>query len=112
MASPEKGMSPIKLRATKHEEFAGKKVSMLLSSNAKKTIRQMDSGLLTPEKAIRRRTNTLNSTMVRKEHSSMKKGLDRPIDEKAEMQKFAGKQIQNSIKLLQNTIRKVNITQL
>jgi hypothetical protein len=42
----------------------------------------------------------------------MKKGLDRPIDEKAEMQKFAGKQIQNSIKLLQNTIRKVNITQL
>ena len=41
-------MSPIKLRATRHEEFVGKKVSMLLSSNAKKTIRQMDSGLLTP----------------------------------------------------------------
>jgi hypothetical protein len=67
IASPEKGMSPIKLRATRHEKFVGKKVSMLLSSNAKKTIRQMDSGLLTPEKAIRRRTNTLNSTMVRKE---------------------------------------------
>ena len=86
IASPEKGFSPIKLKSTKLEDFGGKKVSMLLSSNAK-----MDSGLFTPEKAIRKRTNTLNNTMIRKEISSIKKSIVGPIDEKAEMQKFAGK---------------------
>jgi hypothetical protein len=91
IASPEKGFSPIKLKSTKLEDFGGKKVSLLLSSNAKKNIRQMDSGLFTPEKAIRKRTNTLNNTMIRKEISSIKKSIVGPIDEKAEMQKFAGK---------------------
>lgn len=95
IASPEKGMSPIKLRALKQEEFVGKKVSILLSSNAKRTVKLNENGPITPEKAIRRRTNTLNNTMVRKEQSSIKKGFYRQNDNKAEMQKFAGKQIQN-----------------
>ena len=85
---------------------------MLLSSNTKKAVRQLDSSLVTPDKTVRRRTNTLNSTMVRKDQSSLRKVFERPIDERAEMQKSAGKQVQQSIKLLQNTIRKVNITQL
>lgn len=84
-------MSPIKLRALKQEEFVGKKVSILLSSNAKRTVKLNENGPITPEKAIRRRTNTLNNTMVRKEQSSIKKGFYRQNDNKAEMQKFAGK---------------------
>jgi hypothetical protein len=112
MESPEKAESPLKLKQVRQDAFVGKKVSALLSSNTKKAIRQLDSSLVTPEKAVRRRTNTLNSTMVKKDQSSLRKAFDRPIDERAELQKSAGKQIQNSIKLLQNTIRKVNITQL
>lgn len=94
MASPERAKSPLKMNQDRQDGFVGKKVSVLLSSNTKKTIRQLESSLVTPEKAVRRRTSILNSTMVKKDQSSMRKVFDRRIDERAELQKSAGKQIQ------------------
>ena len=67
--------------------------------------------MVTPEKCVnKKKMNTMSSAAAKRAVSSIKKNLEKAAIDKDELTKSSGKQLQKSIRLLQNQICKVAIT--